>query len=79
MWASHIYCINPSNTMILMPGDNSLPLNVWSFDYVKAPKQIPPHQRKLDVKFKDVWALKHNTIAYQVLHYPRNWMATDVA
>jgi aryl-alcohol dehydrogenase-like predicted oxidoreductase len=40
------------------PEDNRFMNGTGFYDFVEAPKPIPPHEGPLDRKFKDLWALK---------------------
>ncbi|KAH8708523.1 norsolorinic acid reductase [Phaeosphaeriaceae sp. PMI808] len=50
--------LTPTNVVIMGPEDNRFLNNMGFFDFVEAPKAIPPHEGALDKKFKDLWALK---------------------
>ncbi|KAH7402267.1 NADP-dependent oxidoreductase domain-containing protein [Phaeosphaeria sp. MPI-PUGE-AT-0046c] len=50
--------LSPINAAMMGPEDNRFFNNTGFYDFVAAPKPIPPHEGPLDKKFKDLWALK---------------------
>jgi aryl-alcohol dehydrogenase-like predicted oxidoreductase len=50
--------LSPVNAAIMGPEDNRFMNGTGFYDFVEAPKPIPPHEGPLDKKFKDLWALK---------------------
>lgn len=50
--------LSPINAVMMGPEDNRFFNATGYYDFVAAPKPIPPHEGPLDKKFKDLWALK---------------------
>jgi aryl-alcohol dehydrogenase-like predicted oxidoreductase len=50
--------LSPLNAVIMGPEDNRFMNAPGFYDFVEAPKPIPPHEGALDKKFKDLWGLK---------------------
>ncbi|KAF1842930.1 Aldo/keto reductase [Cucurbitaria berberidis CBS 394.84] len=46
--------LSPANVAVLGPEDNRFINNMGFFDFVEGPKPIPPHEGRLDAKFKDL-------------------------
>jgi aryl-alcohol dehydrogenase-like predicted oxidoreductase len=50
--------LSPLNSAMMGPEDNRFMNSPGFYDFVEAPKPIPPHEGALDKKFKDLWGSK---------------------